>query len=119
MIETKTLRALFVQAVKEVGNDIGFSAAHRVWKHDLEKCAQYVIRDDVEAYLAAQAGDVCPESIGKGEIWDFWADEAINVVVAALRETVKIEIKLKRAREALGIPSGSESKTENEKGDDE
>ena len=118
MRETKTLRALFLQAVKEVGNDIGFSAAHRVWKNDLKKSSQYVIFDDVEAFLAVNDTEICPESIGKGEIWDCWADEAINVVVSALRETVQWEIQRKRARDARGIPSGSESAAENETGND-
>lgn len=70
MSDKRNLTSLFLKAVKEVGNDIGFSVCRRVWDNAPSGAATYADED----------------------IWELWSDEAMNVIFSSLRASVKDEI---------------------------
>lgn len=96
----QTLRNMFLTTVKEVANDIAFSVAHRVWGNDITTAADYVLLDFDRAQDATPGGVVDMEIIRHGEIWDVWANEAFDLVVAAMKNSLDDELsRIKKIRE--------------------
>lgn len=103
------LRDLMLQTVKEVGNDIGFSVCHRVWGRSLESSAEYVQTDEKLAQKMWAGSSIDKEALGRADIWPYWWEQAFDLIVKTLRESMEDEVqRLKKIEEyeaSLPVPS--------------
>lgn len=103
------LRDLMLQTVKEVGNDIGFSVCHRVWGNTLENSADYVQMDEKLAREMWAGPSIDMEALRKADIWPYWWEQAFDLIVKTLRESIEDEVrrlkKIKEYEASLLVPS--------------